>query len=119
MNDKDLNIALGKLFNGIELDTHKVELALIDDVNSALDKADRMYGNIQDGLIRSQKEAKSAAKEYKIALKDAEKALKKIKELGVGGNMDKLFTDKVNYAKNNVKLSEKAEQNIDKIISSL
>lgn len=27
MNEKELNIALGKLFNGIELDTHKVELA--------------------------------------------------------------------------------------------
>jgi len=105
--------------NRLNLKSEKVELALIDDVNSALDKADRMYGNIQDGLIRSQKEAKSAAKEYKLALKDAEKALKKIKELGVGGNMDKLFADKVNYAKNNVKLSEKAEQNIDKIISSL
>ena len=27
MNNKELNIALGKLFNGIELDTHKVELS--------------------------------------------------------------------------------------------
>lgn len=105
--------------NRLNLKSEKVELALIDDVNSALDKADRMYSNIQDGLIRSQREASNAAKEYKQALKEAEKALKKVKELGVGGNMDKLFTDKVNYAKTNVKLSEKAEKNIDKIISSL
>jgi hypothetical protein len=62
--------------NRLNLKSEKVELALIDDVNSALDKADRMYSNIQDGLIRSQREASNAAKEYKQALKEAEKALK-------------------------------------------
>ena len=30
MNNKELNIALGKLFNGIELDTHKVGLSYKD-----------------------------------------------------------------------------------------
>ena len=34
MNNKELNIALGKLFNGIELDTHKVDLALMDDIKN-------------------------------------------------------------------------------------
>ena len=34
MNEKELNIALGKLFNGIELDTHKVELGLVDDLDT-------------------------------------------------------------------------------------
>jgi len=34
MNNKELNIALGKLFNGIELDTHKLELGTHDDIMS-------------------------------------------------------------------------------------
>jgi len=39
MNNKELNIALGKLFNGIELDTHKVELSMLDDAMKLRDKA--------------------------------------------------------------------------------
>ena len=38
MNNKELNIALGKLFNGIELDTHKVELNIFSDYIKELDK---------------------------------------------------------------------------------
>ena len=39
MNEKELNIALGKLFNGIELDTHKVELASLDELEAVLQAA--------------------------------------------------------------------------------
>ena len=39
MNNKELNIALGKLFNGIELDTHKVELASLDELEAVLQAA--------------------------------------------------------------------------------
>ena len=38
MNDKDLNIALGKLFNGIDLKTEKVELNIFSDYIKELDK---------------------------------------------------------------------------------
>ncbi len=39
MNEKELNIALGKLFNGIELDTQKVELGLADELQAVLKAA--------------------------------------------------------------------------------
>jgi|LUMH01.1.fsa_nt_gb hypothetical protein len=39
MNDKDLNIALGKLFNGIELKAEKVELAVADELEAVLKAA--------------------------------------------------------------------------------
>lgn len=63
MNDKELNIALGKLFNGIELDTHKVELAsngdkilkelnaIFDDLGKEESKIDKPYNALRNILI--------------------------------------------------------------------
>jgi len=89
MNNKKLNIALGKLFNGIELDTHKIELGLLDDlakisntkevtflridVNTALDKVKKF---ITKGISISQSNKKSLEKKIDTILKSA-------KELGI------------------------------------
>ena len=48
MNNKELNIALGKLFNGIELDTHKVELGYLQDVAKNADNAIKKYKDSAD-----------------------------------------------------------------------
>ena len=52
MNNKELNIALGKLFNGIELDTHKVELSIANDVKKLYSEYIDL-GDAEDNALRS------------------------------------------------------------------
>ena len=67
MNNKELNIALGKLFNGIELDTHKVELSVIDDVKK-----------IQNEIVEADVKllAKNILRELRVAETKIEKSVK-------------------------------------------
>jgi len=51
MNNKELNIALGKLFNGIELDTHKVELGSLKEMRTQSDKLVGLYANLYETQI--------------------------------------------------------------------
>lgn len=51
MNNKELNIALGKLFNGIELDTHKVELGSLKEMRTQSDKLAGLYANLYETQI--------------------------------------------------------------------
>ena len=62
MNNKELNIALGKLFNGIELDTHKVELALMDDIKNqykSVKDTNRKLLDIESDFLKNRKALKS------------------------------------------------------------
>jgi ElaB/YqjD/DUF883 family membrane-anchored ribosome-binding protein len=94
MNNKELNIALGKLFNGIELDTHKVELADYDfkkymqdydksfskyrsdyrnGINAAKSSTDKHFAEVFDILDKAEKEMDTfgnKAKELGIDFRD-------------------------------------------------
>jgi len=50
MNNKELNIALGKLFNGIELDTHKVELNAFKNLFNTTGQIERRNKKIKDRI---------------------------------------------------------------------
>ena len=90
MNNKELNIALGKLFNGIELDTHKVEFSIADDVKKLYSE----YIDLEEaesGALRSVNDARNDLEKmegkYKNLIKEIgsmEKKLDKaINDLGV------------------------------------
>jgi len=96
MNEKELNIALGKLFNGIELDTHKVELGLVDDVKKlsnnieqdwkkALNIAVNGAKSLEDKVMKATKPLNDQVLELRQSIDKAEQALK---ELGIGKNSD-------------------------------
>jgi DNA repair ATPase RecN len=89
MNNKELNIALGKLFNGIELDTHKVELSIANDVKKLYSEYIDL-GDAEDNALRSVNTARmdleKVENKYKSKLKEVlsmEKKLDKaLQELG-------------------------------------
>lgn len=89
MNNKELNIALGKLFNGIELNTHKVELSIANDVKKLYSEYIDL-GDAEDNALRSVNTARmdleKVENKYKSKLKEVlsmEKKLDKaLQELG-------------------------------------
>ena len=96
MNEKELNIALGKLFNGIELDTQKVELGLVDNVKKlsnnieqdwkkALNIAVNGAKSLEDKVMKATKPLNDQVFELRQSIDKAEQALK---ELGIGKNSD-------------------------------
>lgn len=95
----------------------KVDLALMDDINSSLQKAFNLYEQ-QSPLIKAQSEVKKAKSEYENALKLSENALQKVKELGAS-SMEKTFANKVSEAKSGISKSEKLIVLIDKAISAV
>jgi len=104
MNDKDLNIALGKLFNGIELDTHKVELGLVDDFKSSYKNYVKQSENIADEFskffkLKTQLEndIKKNINNFKSLVKPYEKIEKQAKELGL--NIKEVLSDRPSIKK--------------------
>lgn len=71
MNNKELNIALGKLFNGIELDTHKIELNAVKNLKDKIQDAKRIISLQDDGLKWLDK-TKQEYKEYMKYWSDTE-----------------------------------------------
>lgn len=90
MNNKELNIALGKLFNGIELDTHKVELADYD-FKKYMQDYDKSFTKYRSDYRNGINAAKSATDKHFVEVFDildkAEKEMdtfgNKAKELGI------------------------------------
>jgi len=91
MNNKELNIALGKLFNGIELDTHKVELNIGSKYINKAEQIEKEYrnalGDMENFAIKlegAENDVVKAIKKYKDNLQDYEKVVKKeLKDFGV------------------------------------
>lgn len=81
MNNKELNIALGKLFNGIELDTHKVELSIANDVKKLYSEYIDL-GDAEDNALRSVNTARmdleKVENKYKSKLKEVSSMEKKL-----------------------------------------
>jgi hypothetical protein len=95
----------------------KIDLALMDDINASLKKAFNLYEQ-QSPLITAQMEVKKAKTEYENALKLAESALQKVKELGME-SMSKSFENKVSEAKSGISLSTRLISLIDKAITAV
>lgn len=76
-----------KLFGKTELGTHKVELALVDDVKNLYDNANKIYtknGNLLQNYAQTlEKSFQSAADEYKKALDKFNQLEKSGKDLGI------------------------------------
>ena len=83
MNEKELNIALGKLFNGIELKAEKVEFNAEKDIREDMDRLDKSFQEAQQKRILAQRIYHNTASKTKNARKFAEDAIRKAKELGV------------------------------------
>ncbi len=119
MNNKELNIALGKLFNGIELDTHKVELGL--DIDGEFKKADKKANSAiksaQSNLTQSLGAIDDAIKAHKVYLgiySDGYDKIAKIdKDLARG--WDKLNNGLKNQSEMAIKTYEKLQSEISSI----
>lgn len=91
MNNKELNIALGKLFNGIELDTHKVKLNIGSKYINKAEQIEKEYrnalGDMENFAIKlesAENDVVKAIKKYKDNLQDYEKVVRKeLKDFGV------------------------------------
>ena len=93
-----------KLFK-TELASHKVDLALVDDINSSLDKA---YASIDvDSIVLNAiSKLEKSIPFLKETIKMSDEAVQKVKDLGIGGGADKLFLGKKNEAESLLKRTE-------------
>ena len=93
-----------KLFK-TELGSHNINLALVDDINSALDKA---YASIDvDNIVLNAiSKLEKSIPFLKETIKMSNEAVQKVKDLGIGGGVDKVFLGKKNEAESLLKRTE-------------
>lgn len=108
MNDKEINIALGKLFNGIELKAEKVEFNAVKNLKDKIQDAKRIIALQEDGLKWLDK-TKDARKEYMKVWSDAE-GINRGADRQAGKILDELndATAKVGNAAKELGVSEKS-----------
>ena len=104
MTPQEKNV-FSKLFTKTELGTHKIELALVDDINSSLDKA---YASIDvDSIVLNAiSKLEKSIPFLKETIKMSDEAVQKVKDLGIGGGADKLFLNKKIEAESLLKRTE-------------
>lgn len=83
MNNKELNIALGKLFNGIELKSEKFEFNAEKTIREDMDRMDKSFQEAQQKRDLAQRIYNNTASKARNARKFAEDAIRKAKELGI------------------------------------
>lgn len=135
MNDKEINIALGKLFNGLELKGERVELGLIDDAKKQLEKfvkvrqevtsdIDKAYTHIRtmekaasqaSGFVGSMSKHAQKLRQEEGKLEEMlDKARKAAKDLGIKLDIkDVIDMSKYN---NTIKLSDGLQSDADLFI---
>lgn len=102
MNNKELNIALGKLFNGIELDTHKVELGLVDDIEKDFKQLNDIMSEAEK-LTKQRSRLKGKGNTLsKNIIKQGEKGIKQLEDLGMNAEAG-FLRSMVAYANNSLK----------------
>ena len=99
----------------VELATQKVELALVDDFNSAYDKAFNLY-DVQSELLKAQGKVQKSKIAFEEAKKIATNAKEKSKELGFSDYVS-LFSKKESESINGIKSAERLISAIDKAIT--
>ncbi len=104
MKDKDLNIALGKLFNGIELDTHKVELNLVGDIKNVSKNISNELKNFDINI----KELKDVKRSIDVSIDQAKQTSKRgnslLKEINKQANELGVPVSEINGVKEFIKL---------------
>ena len=124
MNDKEIHIALGKLFSGLDLKAEKVEFSIANEVKDLYSKyidteeeVDAAYNKVfraADDLKSIQNKLEKVAKEATNLDKKLEKA---ISELGVNRNTFGL-DDQLKKAKDNAnRLANNLRKDLQKINS--
>lgn len=93
-----------KLFK-TELATQKVELALIDDINSALQKAFDST-DVDSIVLNAISKLEKSIPLLKETIKMSDEAVQKVKDLGIGGGVDKVFLGKKTEAESLLKRTE-------------
>ena len=93
-----------KLFK-TELASHNVELALVDDINSSLDKA-YASTDVDSIVLNAIMKLEKSIPFLKETIKMSDEALQKVKDLGIGGGADKLFANKKSEAESLLKRTE-------------
>lgn len=96
----------------------KVELALVDDVNALHKKAFDLY-DVQGELLDAQDKVKKSMNVYEEMLKQSDIAIQRVKELGAGSDMQKLFENKSTIAKAGLKAAQNLFNAIDRAITIL
>mgnify|MGYP000718111795 CR=1 FL=1 len=94
-----------KIGNKLFLSTQKVELALVDDINSSLQKA---YDStdVDSIVLNAISKLEKSIPLLKDTIKLSDEALQKVKDLGIGGGADKLFANKKSEAESLLKKTE-------------
>ena len=91
MNNKELNIALGKLFNGLELKGEKYEFELMERVESQIEKAEKKWKEAQSDLKKAKDTLDRTLTLVEINLPpNLKNAYKAAKELGANEIVNKL-----------------------------
>lgn len=116
MNDKEINIALGKLFNGLELKGERVELGLVDEIKKVDATAQNEYNKIAPLLIKAMRHATNAKKSFKKAESKGVGALNMLEDLGIEDKKIEKLYDTIKFMS---KQSEKIEKSIDKTVTQI
>lgn len=134
MNDKEINIALGKLFNGLELKGERVELGTHDDIMSdvsANDKSRSKFRQIlrstMSDLAKAMGHIENIQKRNPKIEKNSKKLEKDIKALGINVSdikditfkyaVEGLYFDK--QADNDLKMCQQAYNALRKTSESI
>ena len=95
----------------------KVELAIIDDVNSLYEKGFNLY-DVQSELLTAQGKVKKSKSLYDQSFKKAEEGIQYSKEIGAS-DFIKLFQKKSDVAKSASRIADNLIAAIDKAIAIL
>lgn len=98
-----------------ELATQKIDLAIIDDVNSLYEKAFDLY-DVQSELLKAQAKVKKSKDLFNQSLKKSKEGLELAKKLGDDAFI-KLFQKKISNAKEGFKSADSVISTIDKAIT--
>jgi len=120
-----MNPEVKKIANKLFLGNQRVELGLIQDIDSSMGDAAKVFQKSFE-LLDSAKKPLSAAKteynftisKYNESLKLAENTLNKVKELGLEVPQKQL-QDKINNIKNQIKSAEAKLKNINSALNIL
>ncbi len=119
-NKNILEVAFSKIQENekTELSNHKIDLALIDDVNNSYRKAFDIWSGIESPLLKQLTVAKKSIDLFQEAVKVAEEGSSYAKKLG-DSSFIKLFETRISEAKEGIKMAQNTYSAINKAITSI
>lgn len=110
--------AIKKEETKVELSVQKVDLALIDDIEKVLDKANSERRRLQTQALKIAEDFNNLQSDYAIAFRKSKEAENKAKELGAE-DLRKMFGARGDEAKDYQNEVGKASNKIKSIINSI